>query len=103
MPPSTTTTWPEYVGFHLHDLRHTHASWLIAQRIPMIAIAGRFGARECVMTMMIYAHVDKLVDRGLLTAGELGLAAPVPTPVVELALGRATRPAEGSACNGGRP
>jgi hypothetical protein len=35
--------------------------------------------------MMVYAHVDKLVDRGLLTAGELGGAAPVPAPVVELA------------------
>ena len=33
--------------------------------------------------MMVYAHVDKLVDRGLLTAEELGLAAP--TPVVTLA------------------
>jgi hypothetical protein len=28
--------------------------------------------------MMVYAHADKLVDRGLLTVEELGLAAPVP-------------------------
>jgi integrase len=77
--------WPEYGGFHFHDLRHTHATWLIAQRIPMIAIAGRLGHANAVVTMMVYAHVDKLVDRGLLTAGELGGAAPVPAPVVELA------------------
>jgi hypothetical protein len=32
----------------------------------------------------VYAHVDKLVDRGLLTVDELGLAAPTPAPVVEL-------------------
>ena len=49
----------------------------------MIAIAGRLGHANAVVTMMVYAHVDKLVDRGLLTVGELGLAAPA--PVVALA------------------
>jgi hypothetical protein len=44
----------------------------------MIAIAGRLGHANAVVTMMVYAHVDKLVDRGLLTVGELGLAAPAP-------------------------
>jgi len=77
--------WPEYGGLHFHDLRHTHATWLIAQRVPMIAVAGRLGHANAVVTMMVYAHVDKLVDRGLLTVDELGLAAPTPAPVVELA------------------
>jgi integrase len=76
--------WPEHGGLHFHDLRHTHATWLITQRVPMIAIAGRLGHANAVVTMMVYAHVDKLVDRGLLTADELGLATPVPAPVVEL-------------------
>jgi integrase len=67
----------------LPDLRHTHATWLIAQRVPMIAVAGRLGHPNAVVTMMVYAHVDKLVDRGLLTAGELGLE--VPAPVVAFA------------------
>ncbi len=71
-------------GLHFHDLRHTHASWLIAQRVPMIAVAGRLGHANAVVTMMVYAHVDKLVDRGLLTVDQLGLAAPVGAPVVEL-------------------
>jgi integrase len=70
--------WPEFGGLHFHDLRHTHATWLIAQRVPMIAVAGRLGHANAVVTMMVYAHVDKLVDRGLLTTGELGLAAPEP-------------------------
>jgi integrase len=77
--------WPEYGGLHFHDLRHTHATWLIAQRVPMIAVAGRLGHANAVVTMMVYAHVDKLVDRGLLTVDELGLATPVPAPVVSLA------------------
>jgi integrase len=70
--------WPEYGGLHFHDLRHTHATWLIAQRVPMIAIAGRLGHANAVVTMMVYAHVDKLVDRGLLTTGELGLTPSAP-------------------------
>jgi integrase len=77
--------WPEYGGLHFHDLRHTHATWLIAQRVPMIAVAGRLGHANAVVTMMVYAHVDKLVDRRLLTVDELGLTAPVSAPVVTLA------------------
>jgi integrase len=77
--------WPEYGGLHFHDLRHTHATWLVAQRVPMIAVAGRLGHANAVVTMMVYAHVDKLVDRGLLTVDELGLTASMPAPVVKLA------------------
>jgi hypothetical protein len=44
--------------------------------------------------MMVYAHVDKLVDRGLLTADELGVAAPASASVVELA----ARPRLGGWC-----
>jgi integrase len=76
--------WPEYGGLHFHDLRHTHATWLIAQRVPMIAVAGRLGHANAVVTMMVYAHVDKLVDRRLLTVDELGLAEPEPAAVMEL-------------------
>jgi integrase len=77
--------WPEYGGLHFHDLRHTHATWLIAQRVPMIAVAGRLGHANAVVTMMVYAHVDKLVDRRLLTVDELGLTASASAPVVTLA------------------
>jgi len=70
--------WGEYGGLRFHDLRHTHATWLIAQRVPMIAVAARLGHANAVVTMLVYAHVDKLVDGGLLTAGELGLAAAAP-------------------------
>jgi integrase len=74
--------WPEYGGLHLHDLRHTHATWLIARRVPMIAVAGRLGHANAVVTMMVYAHVDTLVDRGLLTTGELGLTPSAPVVAV---------------------
>jgi integrase len=66
--------WPEYGGLHFHDLRHSHATWLLALRVPMIAVSARLGHASPVITMMTYAHVDRQVDRGLLTAEDLGLA-----------------------------
>jgi integrase len=66
--------WPEYGGLHFHDLRHSHATWLLALRVPMIAISTRLGHANPVITVMTYAHVDRQIDRGLLTAQELGLA-----------------------------
>jgi len=65
--------WLEYGGLHFHDLRHSHATWLLALRVPMIAVSARLGHANPVITMMVYAHVDKQVDRGLLTPQDLGL------------------------------
>jgi integrase len=65
--------WRESGGVHFHDLRHTHATWLLARRVPLIALANRLGHANPVITMMVYAHVDRLVERGELTAEELGL------------------------------
>jgi integrase len=65
--------WPEHGGLRFHDLRHTHATWLLALRVPMIAVSNRLGHANPVITMMVYAHVDKQVEHGLLTAEELGL------------------------------
>jgi integrase len=66
--------WREHGGVHFHDLRHTHATWLLARRVPLVAVANRLGHANPVITMMVYAHVDRLVERGELTAEELGLA-----------------------------
>ncbi len=67
------TLWQEHGGLHFHDLRHTHATWLLARRVPLIAVANRLGHANPVITMMVYAHVDRLVERGELTADDLGL------------------------------
>ncbi len=69
------TSWLEHGGLHFHDLRHTHATWLLARRVPLIAVANRLGHANPVITMMVYAHVDRLVERGELTAEDLGLQA----------------------------
>src|SRR6266508_4830563 len=63
--------WPEYGGLHFHDLRHSHATWLLALRVPMIAVSARLGHANPVITMMVYAHVDRQVDRDLEPLGDL--------------------------------
>ncbi|HZD70784.1 MAG TPA: site-specific integrase [Actinomycetes bacterium] len=68
--------WPEHGGLHFHDLRHTHATWLLARRVPLVAVANRLGHADPVITMMVYAHIDRLLERGELTAEELGLNDP---------------------------
>ncbi len=65
--------WPDYRGLHFHDLRHTHATWLIARQIPSIAVAKRLGHASPVVTMMVYAHVTELVQARSLSAKDLGL------------------------------
>jgi integrase len=68
--------WPRHGGLHFHDLRHTHATWLIAQHIPVTAIARRLGHTNPLITKLTYAHIYQLVDQGLLTPTTLGLPHP---------------------------
>jgi integrase len=65
--------WPRHGGLHFHDLRHTHGVWLIAQHIPVAAIARRLGHANPLITRLTYAHIYQLVDQGLLTPTTLGL------------------------------
>jgi len=68
--------WPRHGGLHFHDLRHTHAVWLIAQHVPVAAIAHRLGHTNPLITKLTYAHIYQLVDQGLLTPTTLGLTPP---------------------------
>lgn len=55
----------------VHDLRHTHATWLLADRVPLNVVARRLGHADGVVTLKVYAHVMKAVESGELTAREL--------------------------------
>ena len=48
-----------------HDLRHTHASWLIAEGAHAKAIQGRLGHSSIVVTMDVYGHLMPEMDEGL--------------------------------------
>jgi integrase len=67
-----------------HDLRHTHATWLLAERRPISAVAARLGHADPVVTLRVYAHVMRMVDRGELTADDLHDRAGTLAPVVSL-------------------
>ena len=43
----------------LHDLRHSHASYLIAHGVPITAISRRLGHKTPTMTLNIYSHFYK--------------------------------------------
>ncbi|GII22143.1 hypothetical protein Pme01_17400 [Planosporangium mesophilum] len=49
-------TGPVIEGMHLHDLRHTHKTWLIEDGIPEVAQAKRLGHR-LPGVRGIYSHV----------------------------------------------
>lgn len=42
---------------HIHDLRHTHASWLIARGIPLPFIQARLGHESITTTVDTYGHL----------------------------------------------
>lgn len=55
-------------GYHFHTLRHTHATYLLANGHPMRAVSQRLGHSDVRTTMTIYAHVLP-ADDGSLASG----------------------------------
>lgn len=72
----------------MHDLRHTHAAWLISAGRPLTAVQRRLGHASITVTSDIYGHLLPEVDAAIL--GTLDAALPtkcppglLPDPVVE--------------------
>jgi integrase len=61
----------------VHDLRHLHASLLLADGLPVPAVAARLGHASPAVTMTVYAHALKGQDAQAAQAVEalLGRAA----------------------------
>jgi integrase len=62
----------------IHDLRHTHVSWLIAARIPLPAIQRRLGHESITTTVDRYGHLVLGLDDDIVTAVEDAMAPPAP-------------------------
>lgn len=58
----------------IHDLRHLHASFLLASGIPLPAVSARLGHASTAVTASIYSHAMSGVDSAAATAIE-GLGA----------------------------
>jgi integrase len=59
----------------LHDLRHTHASWLIAANIPLPAIQRRLGHESITTTVDRYGHLVQELDGEITAAVERAMSA----------------------------
>jgi integrase len=57
-------------GLRIHDLRHTHASWLISAGRPLPSIQRRLGHRSITTTIDRYGHLLPEVDLGDIAALE---------------------------------
>jgi integrase len=57
--------WPalSLPRLRLHDLRHCHASLLLAEGVPIKVVSERLGHATIGMTMDVYAHVLPAMDR----------------------------------------
>lgn len=51
-----------FEGVRFHDLRHTHASTLLANGIDAVAVASRMGHEDASTTLRVYAHALRRRD-----------------------------------------
>lgn len=62
----------------IHDLRHTHASWLIAGKVPLPVIQARLGHESITTTVDRYGHLLESSDDEVVAAVEWAMSAAVP-------------------------
>ncbi len=58
----------------IHDLRHTHVAWLIADRIPLPAIQARLGHESIKTTIDRYGHLSRHLDAEIAVAVDAAMA-----------------------------
>ncbi|MEU1496113.1 site-specific integrase [Streptomyces sp. NPDC005732] len=60
----------------IHDLRHTHVSWLIASNIPLPAIQVRLGHESITTTVDRYGHLVRALDNEIAAAVDAAMVPP---------------------------
>jgi integrase len=48
--------WGKANAPRFHDLRHTHASWLLREGVPLVEVSERLGHGSIAITAALYAH-----------------------------------------------
>ena len=66
-------------GVRLHDLRHLHATQLLAAGVPVRTVSGRLGHANAATTLNVYAHFLEASDRQAadVIAGLLNTPSPI--------------------------
>jgi integrase len=60
----------------VHDLRHSHAAWLVAEGVDVYAVARRLGHESITTTMDVYGHLLPDQERWAAEAAARALTAP---------------------------
>lgn len=61
-------------GMRIHDMRHTHASHLIADNVPLTGIQRRLGHSSITVTSDMYGHLLPVVDENIVAATSKSLS-----------------------------
>lgn len=64
----------------VHDIRHSHASWLIAAKVPLPAIQARLGHESITTTINDYGHLLDALDDEVMAAVEWAMDPTAPLP-----------------------
>ena len=59
-----------FEGVRFHDLRHTHATMLLANNIDAVAVATRLGHADASTTLRVYAHALRRRDEDAAKAAQ---------------------------------
>jgi len=62
----------------VHDLRHTHASWLVHEGHPLPVIQARLGHENISTTISLYYHVDQRAEQQIAATIDTLLTDPIP-------------------------
>jgi integrase len=60
-------------GLRIHDLRHTHAAWLISDGVPLTGVQQRLGHSSIVVTSDMYGHLLPVVDENIVASASASL------------------------------
>lgn len=61
-------------GLRIHDLRHTHASHLISDNIPLTGVQRRFGHSSITVTSDMYGHLLPVVNENITVSASKSLS-----------------------------
>ncbi|MFC7305917.1 tyrosine-type recombinase/integrase [Streptomyces monticola] len=64
----------------IHDIRHSHASWLVAAKVPLPAIQGWLGHESVTTTVDRYGHLLDALDDEVIAAVEWAMNPSAPLP-----------------------
>lgn len=68
VPAMVKSGLPKHRRPTIHDLRHSHASWLLDKGVPPHAIQERLGHSDVTTTLSIYGHPSADVEQRILAA-----------------------------------